>query len=332
MIPYPLIEEAAWRISDQVNETPLSYDPQHDIYLKWENHQRTGSFKIRGAMNRVLAMPAWERQRGLVTASAGNHGQGVALAAYLVNTRAIIFASMHASQVKIAAIRALGAEVRLVPGGYTEAERAAIQFARSNQMTWISAYNDELVIAGQGTLGREIRLELPEKSGPHTWIIPIGGGGLAAGIGVAVKEAPSAAGRPAERLVAVQSEASPYFQAIFRKTGSLVDPQDEITELPSLADGLAGKVERGSVTVPLVKRYIDEIRLVTESEIAQAIVYASRWYGERIEGAAATALAAVISGKIPARPAVVVISGGNIDAEVHERLLAETSLDQAGVW
>jgi len=310
-IPAEWLTQAVERIAPHICITPLTYDSQNDLYLKWENHQITGSFKARGALNKVLSLEDWERQRGLVTASAGNHGQGVALAGKLTGTRVIVFASEHATSAKVDAMRALGAEVRLVPGGYGEAEQAGLQHAARSGATWVSAYNDGQVIAGQGTLGLEILKQLKETRFT-TWVVPAGGGGLAAGIGTAIRMLSQAG----SKLIAVSSEASPFLHGLYY-TGS----QEGIVELPSLADGLAGPVEPGSVTIPLTRETIDVFVLVTEEEIRDAIAHAWQCYNERIEGSAAAALAAVLSCKISARPAIVVLTGGNIQPEVHARII-----------
>ncbi len=314
MIPYEWIEQAGKRISPYIKETPVTYDAKRDLYLKWENHQVTGSFKARGALNKILSLPDWELERGLVTASAGNHGQGVALAASLKQARVIVFASEHASPVKLDAIRELGAEIHLVPGGYGEAEAAGIAYTRANGSTWVSPYNDGLVIAGQGTIGLELLAALPDPAAT-TWIVPAGGGGLVSGIGSALQ-----AVNPRPRLVAVQSEASPFLYEIYHH-GS----QQGVRELPSLADGLAGSVEEGSVTIPMVKNYVTDFVLVSEQEIRMAIKDAWDSYHERIEGSAATALAAVNSGKVNGNPALVILTGGNITSQEHAQIIRDAS-------
>jgi len=315
MIPYSWLEQAAERIAPHIKKTPLMHDAENQIYLKLENQQVTGSFKARGAINKVLTLQDWERGNGLVTASAGNHGQGVALAGRSAGAQVTIFASVHAVPAKIEAMRALGAEVRLVAGGYGEAEEAGLAYAASNGSTWISPYNDGQVIAGQGTIGLEILNQIPDLPN-STWVVPVGGGGLISGIGAAIKT--DAIEKTASRkLIAAQSEASAFMHAIFRH-----GTQDGAVDLPSLADGLAGPVEANSITIPLVRGYVDEFVLVSEVDIAAAIAYAWNHYHERIEGSAAAALAAVLSGKIASRPAIVVISGGNIQAEVHAEIVA----------
>lgn len=311
MIPSDWIALAQRRIEGQVEQTPLTYDPDFNLYLKWENRQFTGSFKIRGALNKVLSLEPWELQRGLVTASAGNHGQGVALAAQKVSARAMVFASDHAVPAKIDAMRALGADVRLVDGGYEEAERAAQKYAAETGAIWISPYNDGQVIAGQATVGCEIVEQLAPQA-PGTVVVPVGGGGLIAGIGVVMKSL-----RPAPRLVGVQSAASPFFHQLYHR-----GTQQGAVELESLADGLAGAVEENSLTIPIVSRCVDDFILVSEEQIAGAIAYAWKRHHEKIEGSAAVSLAAIMASAVSdlRLPVVVVISGGNIQPAVHERI------------
>lgn len=309
MIPDEWLDQAVERLAGRVERTPLTYDEDNNLFIKWENRQITGSFKIRGALNKILALKPQQKENGLVAASAGNHGQGVALAAGLVGARAIVFASEHAVPSKVRAMQELGAQVRLVAGGYAEAEKAAMQFAVEQHATWISPYNDGQIIAGQGTLGLEIIAQLASRQA-LTCLVPAGGGGLAAGIGVAIQRFPHRMS-----LVAVQSEASPFLHAIYQN-GS----QESIVEQDSIADGLSGPVEAGSLTIPMVRRYVDGFELVSEEEIARAIAYAWRHYREKIEGSAATALAAVLTNKVAERPAVVVITGGNIQPELHQQI------------
>lgn len=315
MIPHAWLEEACERIAPFICKTPLTFDPHFNLYLKWENHQVTGSFKARGGLNKVLSLQDWELERGLVTASAGNHGQGVALAAKIKHTPVIVFASEHALENKLSAMRSLGAEIHLVVGGYGEAEAAGISYAMATGATWVSPYNDGMVIAGQGTIALEILKELPTPA-PLTWVVPAGGGGLVSGIGCALQ-----AVHPSPRLVAVQSEASSFLHQIYHH-GS----QQGVVELPSLADGLAGPVEEGSVTVPIVKQVVTDFVLVSESEISSAIKYAWFSYHEQIEGSAAASLAAIISGRVSARPALVILTGGNIPAEAHARIINDSGL------
>jgi threonine dehydratase len=325
MIPSPWLKEASARLAPYLIETPLTYDRQEDLYLKWENRQRTGSFKVRGAINKVLTLEPWECERGLVAVSAGNHGQGVTLAASLVGAPVVVFASEHAVPAKVEAMRNLGAEVRLTPGGYGEAEQAGLKYAAENRLTWVSPYNDGQVIAGQGTLALETLRQLAAMPSPPVgvlhWIVPVGGGGLCAGIACAIKNGGESVlnypGIQSHRLVGVQSEASPFFHAIFHH-GS----QTGQVELPSLADGLSGPVEEVSVTIPILRRCLDDLVLVSENAIRESIIFAWQKYGERIEGAAAAPLAAVLAGGVTERPALVIISGGNIQPELHQQLIS----------
>jgi threonine dehydratase len=315
MIPHEWISEAARKIEPHIHETPLTYDRDNDLYIKWENHQITGSFKVRGAFNKILNLEEWERQAGLLAASAGNHGQGVALAGSKFNLPVTIFAPEDAPTKKINAMREFGAQVHLVPGGYGQAENAGLARAKESQATWISPYNDGHVIAGQATLGMEVIEQLAAY--PHVnladtvWLVPASGGGLVSGVGAALESLPSP-----PTLVAVQTEAAAYLHALYT-AGS----QAGVREAPTLADGLAGPVEANAITIPMVKRYVDEFVLVSEDEIAAAIALAWQHYQECIEGAAAVVLAAVMSAKITQRPAVLIISGGNIDEQRHQALI-----------
>jgi threonine dehydratase len=313
MIPYEWIEQAQLRISPYIRETPVTYDAQNDLYIKWENHQITGSFKARGAFNKVFSLQEWELERGLVTSSAGNHGQGVALAGKLRGASVKIFASEHAAPNKIQAMQDLGAQIQLVAGAYGEAENAAISFAKSSGATWISPYNDGTVIAGQATIGLELIKQLPNPSS-LTWIVPVGGGGLISGIGSVTQEI-----HPQPCVVAVQSEASPFMHAIYHR-----GTQAGVVELPSLADGLAGTVEEGSVTIPMVKKVVSDFILVSEDDIRRAIKYAWVAHYEYIEGSAAASLAAILSQRVKQKPALVIITGGNINPDDHTQIVNDT--------
>lgn len=318
MIPLEWLEQAAIRIEPHIRRTPLTYDARRRIYIKWENQQITGSFKVRGAFNKVLLLEPWEREVGLVVASAGNHGQGVALAAQVSGAKVEVFVGENASPLKVAAMRALGAQIHVVPGGYAEAEAAGRTYAAEQQKTWISPYNDGQVIAGQGTIGLEVmhalRSTYAGEEQPTSWVVPVGGGGLIAGIGAALTQMTS---RPRPRLIGVQAEASAFMYHLFYRGA-----QDGVPDLPTLADGLTGAVEDGSLTIPLVREYVDEIVLVSEEEIARAIAFAWHVFGEKIEGSGAVTLAALLAGKIAERPAVAIVSGGNIQPEVHAGIVA----------
>lgn len=313
MIPQSWFVEAQNRINPFIKISPVTQDVNLGIAIKWENHQVTGSFKARGALNKVLSLNDWERDRGLVAASAGNHGQGVALAASIKQTRAVIFLPRSASAIKVEAIRKAGAQIEFVDGGYELAERTAQEFASKNSMIWISPYNDGQVICGQGTIALELmdQIDLAEYK---SIVVPIGGGGLIAGIGLVIKE-----NYPGIKIIGVQSTASSYFHGLYYR-----NTQTDVVELPSLADGLEGRVEDASITMPMVKQVVDEIVLVSEAEIGEAIRWSWKNYGEVIEGSAAVTLAARLNGKITPLPAVLIISGGNIVGDLHKNIVEET--------
>lgn len=311
MIPLEWLDEAKSTLKGRVRETPVTFDQENKIYLKWENAQLTGSFKLRGALNKIATLQPWERKQGLVTASAGNHGQGVAYAAREIGANAVIFASDHAVPAKIEAMQALSADVRLVPGGYAAAEVEGLRLAQETGRIWVSPYNDGRVIAGQATVG----LELADQINPfdaESVITPVGGGGLISGVALALR-----ARNIHTRIIGVQSEASSFMHALFNGR-----TQESVVEWDSLADGLTGKIEDSSITIPAVTELVDDMILVSESSIEEAIVFAFRKYGEIIEGSAAVALAAVLSGKVSHFPAVIVISGGNIQPETLKELLS----------
>lgn len=312
MIPIKWIKEATRRIHPYIKKTPLTFDSDNNLYIKWENRQITGSFKARGALNKMLSLEPWERNKGIVAASAGNHGQGVALAGKLTGTSVTVFVPEQTPKIKIDAMSNLGAEVRIIAGGYESAENEGKIFATSVEATWVSPYNDGQVIAGQGTIALEILDELPQ-SDVMSWIIPASGGGLCSGIGVALEST-----NRKSRLVAIQSETSPFLHSIYHR-----GTQEGAVELPTIAEGLAGPVERGSVTIPIIKRLVDEFLLVTEDQIEYTIAYCWYKYGEKIEGASAVPLAAILNDQVQDRPAVLIISGGNIQPELHQEIISK---------
>jgi threonine dehydratase len=317
MIPEEWIAAAADNIAPHIKVTPLTYDDENDLYIKWENRQVTGSFKARGALNKILNLEDWERAAGIITASAGNHGLGVALASQMLGIPATIYAPNDAPANKIKAIQKMGAKIELVPGGYGEAEKVGLKKATESSATWVSPYNDGHVIAGQATLARETVDQLASypdcNINESVWLIPVSGGGLVAGMASALKHLPAP-----PKVVAVQAKTAAYMHALFYR-----GTQNDVVESPTLADGLAGPVEKDAITIPLVRQYVDEIILVDEYEISTAIANAWHNYGERIEGAAAVTLAAALSSKVSKRPAVILISGGNIEADIHQRIISK---------
>jgi len=279
-----------------------------EVLLKLECWQRTGSFKLRGAYNAVAALTESERARGLVTASAGNHGQAVALAARAHGTAAVVFVPADAPTTKKSRIAGYGAELRAIDGTYDDAAVAATGHAKETGGYYLHPFADPLVVAGQGTVGLEVLEDRPDV---RTVVVPVGGGGLLAGVGVAMR---ALAGDRA-RIWGVQSSATRAMHAAFEH-----DAVIETRLEPSLCDGLAGEVE--PVSYGRARIVADGVRLVDESRIAPTIRELFQREGVVAEGAGATGVAAVLDGTVELEgPAVVVVSGGNIDGATLGRIL-----------
>jgi len=306
------VRAAAERIEPYITRTPLERSPGLsdlsgcDVWLKLECFQRTGSFKLRGALNALLSLPHEQRSRGVLTASAGNHGLGVARAAALAGAPATVVVPETASPAKIDALRHSGAELVLRGANYDEAEAAGRQLADDRGATFISAYNDPHVVAGGGTIALEIVDELPAA---RTLVVPAGGGGLIGGIGVAAHGLD-----PRLIVYGAQSVASPALHAA-KSAGHLVPVPIE----DSLADGLAGNVEPGSITFDLVDQLVEAIVLVSETDIARAMRFALEHEHLLIEGSAAVVIAALQRGLLDldaAGSVVLVLTGRNVAATV----------------
>ncbi len=272
------------------------------VYLKAENLQRTGSFKIRGAYNRISALAVEDRPRGVVAASAGNHAQGVALAARLLDVPAIIFMPLDASVAKIAATRGYGAAVELRGETFDESAAAARDHAAAVGATFVSAFDDELVIAGQGTVGLELDEQMPDLD---VVIVPCGGGGLLSGIALALR-----ALRPQIRIIGVQAAGcSPMVESVRR---GAIEP---VTRVETIADGIAVK-RPGALTFPIVRDTVDELVAVADEEIVETINLLLERHKLLVEGAGAAAAAAIVGGhidRLASKSVAVVLSGGNID-------------------
>jgi threonine dehydratase len=295
------------RVTPVYSSETLSRRSGRPVVLKAENLQRTGSFKIRGAVNKLAHLTDAERAAGVVAGSAGNHGQAVALAAREAGVAATIFMPQDAPMAKVDATRSYGAEVVLVGEGYDEAQLAAKERAEAGA-TLIHAFEDEVVIAGQGTLGLEIGEQVEEL---ETVVVPIGGGGLASGIALALKDV-----RPEVKIVGVQAATCAPF------TGS-----EDLGH--TIADGIAVK-KPGELTSRILADRLDEIVTVSDREIAQAIVLLLERVKLVVEGAGAASVAAVLGGKVPGSgPACALLSGGNIDATLLIEV-ARHGLTQAG--
>jgi threonine dehydratase len=289
--------------------TRLSAHTAADVWLKLENEQLTGSFKLRGAYNAVASLSAEERARGIVTVSAGNHGRGVALAARQLGVRATVFVPATAPRVKVEGIRECGATIDAESAHYDEAHARALAFAHEHGVTYIDPCVGRALVAGQGTVALEIVDQLP---GVATVIVPVGGGGLLGGIGAYFREM-----KPALRIVGAQS-ANTNALARSLEAGRVVDAPI----LPTLADGLAGAIDEHTLDVG--RHALDEMVTVDEVAIARAIAFLAREEDVIAEGAGAVGVAALLEGEVAALrdPVVVVISGGNIDREVLISILA----------
>jgi threonine dehydratase len=309
------IQAAAHRIADSIKKSQLAYSAAlsrlcgNDIYLKLENSQMTGSFKERGALNRILSLSDVERTRGIIAASAGNHGQGVAFHATLRGIRAEIWMPRSTPLVKVTATRGYGAEVILHGANYDEAYEAALERCMEQNANFLHAFDDEDVIAGQGTIGLEM---LDQEPALDVIVAPIGGGGLIAGIACAAKGL-----RANIEIIGVQTSRLPSMKAALERGEPFAIPAE-----PTLADGIAVR-KAGRLTLPLVEQYVDEIVMVEEEEIAAAILVLIEREKTLAEGAGAVALAAVLQGRTghQGKKIGVVVSGGNLDVNLLARII-----------
>lgn len=283
-----------------------------EVFLKAENLQRTGAYKLRGAYNRISKLTKDERKRGVVAASAGNHAQGVALAAKRLGIKATIFMPVGASLPKFQATTNYGAEVVLEGAVFAETLRAAQEYAAKKGAIFIPPYDHLDVVTGQGTVGIEIFDQLPDV---QTILVAIGGGGLAAGVAVAAKLSAKAQGRKVQ-IIGVQSEnAASYVTSL--KAGS----PTQIATKPTIADGIA-VAKPGAIPFELIKKHIDKVVTVNDSQIASAIVALLERSKQVVEPAGAVAVAALMFGKVkPKGKTVAVLSGGNIDPLLLQKVI-----------
>ena len=307
------------RIQSIVRRTPL--EPSlffsdacgGEVYLKLENLQLTGSFKIRGALNKMLQLSPQERRRGVVTASAGNHAQGIGYGAKMLGIEATIVVPQNTPKTKIEAIRRYGVDLMIHGENYDEAEKKARQLERELSKVYVSPYNDYDIIAGQGTVGLEM---WEQQSNLEVVLVPVGGGGLISGIAIALKSL-----NPDIEVIGVQSKASPVMYESMK--------QGRIVEVPieeSIAEGLHGGIEKGSVTFDLVKELVDDIILVEEADIETTIALFLEHHHQVAEGAGAVGLATLMGSekRFNGRRIGVVISGGNIDISLIKEILNST--------
>jgi len=314
--PTKMVNEAVVRTRPFLRQTILDPSPaysQHtgaDVYFKCENLQYTGSFKTRGALNKILSLSDTERVQGIVTASTGNHGAACAFAMQQVDASGIVFVPETAVSTKLAAIRRLGAEIRTFGTDSIETEAHARTFAIENSMTYVPPYNDPFVIAGQGTIAAELLQQLPNLDAVF---VSVGGGGLIGGIASYLK-----AVKPSVQVIGC-SPANSQVMAQSVAAGELLD----LPSLPTLSDGTAGGVEPGSITFPLCRDYVDQYISVTEAEIAASL---REFMGNQhmlIEGSAAVAIAAFLKTAVSFKNQhiAIVLCGANISLDTLKEIL-----------
>ncbi len=310
-----LISDAYDRLKKRVRRSELMYSHYYSeqlgvpLHFKCENLQRTGSFKIRGALNFMTSQSRDKLKHGVITASAGNHAQGVAFSADLLSVAATVYMPEITPPQKVQATRDYGATVVLTGRNFDEACGAAMAAQQESGALFVHPFNDELVMAGQGTIGLEIFEELPDL---RNIVIPVGGGGLIAGIAAALRER-----APHIRIIGVESEAAPSMSASFAAGRPTEQPVRA-----TLADGIAVKLP-GSRTVPVICSLVDEIVQVAEEDIALAIVSLLEKTKMLVEGAGAVTLAAVLNKRIPQLEGktVCLLSGGNIDVKTISQVV-----------
>lgn len=319
-----MIQEARERLAkvalhtNLLYSTPLSEACGGQVYLKTENLQRTGSFKLRGAYNKIASLTPQEREKGIIASSAGNHAQGVALAAATYGCKATICMPKHAPISKVTATRSYGADTVLYGDFYDETYAKAIELQQEHGYTFCHPFDDPFVMAGQGTIGLEILDDLPDVD---MIVVPIGGGGLISGIAAAAKSI-----NPDIQIIGVQTQQVPSMK-VSRQIGC-------VTTVPggaSLADGIMVKTP-GELTFDTVQRYVDDIVTVEETEIAHAIQFLLEKVKVVAEGAGAVPTAALLHGKIPnceGKKIAAMISGGNIDINLITRII-NTGLIKTG--
>ncbi len=315
MIDLSDIQAALARIRADIRVSPCPHSEAfsgltgNSIFLKLDNQQRTGAFKERGALNKLLTLNPEERAGGVIAASAGNHAQGVAYHAGRHGVRAVIVMPLPTPLTKVSATRAYGAEIILHGANYDEAFEKAAALSQQEHLTLIHAFNDDAVIAGQGTLGLEILEQHPDI---EVIVVPIGGGGLIGGIACAVKET-----NPAVKIFGVQPARIASMKAAVAEGRPVT-----LEAAKTIADGIAVR-RAGERTLPLVQKYVDGIVTVEEEEIANAILLLLEREKTLAEGAGAAAIAAVLNRKLPltGKRVAVLVCGGNIDVTLLSRII-----------
>ncbi len=313
MLTLDKIYRAAFVLKDVIRKTDMIFapniNPDSEVYLKTENLQLTGSFKVRGSGFKISQLTDEEKARGVIACSAGNHAQGVAVAATKYGIKSLICLPDGAPISKVEATKKYGADVCLVPGVYDDAYAKALELRDKEGYTFVHPFNDEDVIAGQGTIGLEIVEQLPEVDAV---VVPVGGGGLISGVAFAIKQL-----NPRVKVYGVQAAGAPSMAESLEK-GELV----KLNKVHTIADGIAVK-EPGDLTFGICNEYVDEIVTVTEDEIAAAILALIEQQKLIAEGAGAVSVAAAMFGKVPVEGKKVccVVSGGNIDVGILSRVI-----------
>jgi threonine dehydratase len=287
---------------------------QGKVYLKLENQQVTHAFKIRGVMNKLLNLTEHEKARGIITASAGNHGQAVTFGAQKRGFSSKIVIPKRTPQVKADGIRQFGAELLRYGDTYTEAELKAKQIAVQEELLYVSPYNDELIVAGHGSIGLEILTDLPTV---NAVVVPVGGGGLIAGISIAVKNQ-----KTDTQVIGVQSHASPVmFESL--KAGKIVPAHGH--ERYTIAEGLAGGIEKNSITFGIILQHVNDVMLVHEESIRHAVCQIWKNMAQKIEGSGSVSIALLQENPelFKGKTLALIVTGGNIDDSLFENLLAE---------
>ena len=314
-----MVHEAAATLQEVARQTPILPFGRSDsrLFIKAENLQNTGAFKIRGAYNKLSILTPAEASRGVIACSAGNHAQGVAFSAMRLGMRAVICMPDYAPAMKVEGTRGYGAEVVLVPGNYDDSAREAERLSAEKGYTFAHPFNDPHVIAGQGTIGLEILSQLPEV---RQIVVPVGGGGLVSGVAIAVK-----ALRPDVRVIGVQTLNVPSMYASYG-FGEVETLQDRAT----IADGIH-VLTPGALTFEIVEKYVDDIVTVREDEIEAAIVALLEGPKLVAEGAGATSVAAWLCKRIDTSlQTVAVVSGGNVDISALEGIVARELARRGG--
>ena len=312
------VTEAESRIRDHVRRTPLEHSPALSertfgrVFLKLENHQLTGSFKLRGAVNKYLSLSEEQKRRGIVTASSGNHGGAVAYTVDRFGGKGIVYLPETASRAKVSALSHYPVELRFFGEDCFEGEIEAMRVAREEEITYVSPYSDPKVVGGQGTIGVEILQEM--ETLPDLVLVPVGGGGLIAGVAGYLK-----AKHPEVTIVGCQPEASAVMASSVREGRIL-----ELASKPTLADGTAGGVDPDSITFEPCRQFVDEFVLVTEEEIADAMRLAMEYHHMLVEGAAALSIAVLLrmGEAVRDKTSVLVVSGNKVSMDTLKRVLA----------